>query len=186
MEPSYHFVHFDQHGVSLSAKAILSLHSALDVYTVKTLIDVQHVVGVIQYASSAFSWRDGLPSPEFTDIVSGVNAIGSAPPKTIKELWTREFPPLHARLKSLLHNTPRLALDPATIVSENSCLIQVTDASDTGVAVSLFRVHIADASTVTKDDLLDRSKSQLIAVRYRKLTGAPKFDGTLGCGGVRM
>ena len=165
-------LHFDKSGVSLSEKAILSLHDALDAYTVKSLTDVQHVVGVIQYASSAFSWPDALPSPEFTDIVSGINAIGSAPHKTIKELWTREFPPLHNRLKSLLHNIPRLALDPATMVSNESCLIQVSDASDTGVAVSLFRVLIADASTVTKEHLLDRTKSQLIAVRYRKLTGA--------------
>ena len=79
-------LHFDKDGVSLSNKAILSLHDALDAYTVKSLTDVQHVVGVIQYASSAFSWPDALPSPEFTDIVSGINAIGSAPHKTIKEL----------------------------------------------------------------------------------------------------
>ena len=38
--------------------------------------------------------------------------------------------------------------------------------------MSLFMTRIADASKVTKDDLLDRSKSQLIAVRYRKLKGA--------------
>ena len=163
-------LHFDRHGVSLSAKAISSLHAALDTYTVKSLTDVQHVVGVIQYASSAFSWPNDLPSPEFADIISATNAIGNAPAKSIKELWVRDFPPIHTRLKQLLRNTPRLALDPATIVSATSCLVQVTDASDTGVAVSLFRVNKADASTVTKADLLDHNTSQLIAVRYRKLT----------------
>ena len=60
-------LHFDKDGVSLSNKAILSLHDALDAYTVKSLTD-QHVVGVIQYASSAFTWPDALPSQEFTDI----------------------------------------------------------------------------------------------------------------------
>ena len=45
----------------------------------------------------------------------------------------------------------------------------VTDASDTAVAVSLFRVKMSDVSTVTKTDLLDASKSQLIAMCYKKL-----------------
>ena len=163
-------LHFDSRGVSLSDKAIDSLHDALDRYPVKTQTDVQHVVGVIQYSSSAFSWPDALPSPEFVDLVSALNGIGLAPRKEIADRWAAEFPAIHARLKSLLHNLPRAALDPATLLSPDTCLVQVTDASDTGVAVSLFRVHRSDASTVTKEDLLNPTLSQLIAVRYRKLT----------------
>ena len=49
--------------------------------------------------------------------------------------------------------------DPVTIISDNSCLVMVADASDTVVAVSLFRVIKDDASTVAKADLLDSSLS---------------------------
>ena len=52
-------------------------------------------------------------------------------------------------------NRPWAYSDPATIISDTSCLVMVTDASDTAVAVSLFRVLKGDASTVTKADLLD-------------------------------
>ena len=45
-----------------------------------------------------------------------------------------------------------------------------TDASDTAVAVSIFRVLKDDAATVTKDDLLDPARSQLIGVAYKKLS----------------
>ena len=162
---------FDHRGVSLSDKAIESLHEALDVYKVKTQTDVLHVVGVIQYCSSAFSWPNGLPSAEFTDLVSALNAIGQTPNrKDIAQRWHREFPPVHARLRAMLHNIPRAALDPATLVDDNHCLVQVTDASDTGVAVALFRVRRPDASMVTKTDLEDPAMRQLVAVRYRKLT----------------
>ena len=70
----------------------------------------------------------------------------------------------------MLHNTPRAALDPSTLVDADHCLVQVTDASDTGVAVALFRVRRPDASTVTKADLEDPALRQLVAIRYRKLT----------------
>ena len=165
-------LHFDHRGVSLSEKAIESLHEALDVYKVQTQTDVLHVVGVIQYCSSAFSWPTGLPSAEFTSLVAALNAIGQAPRKEIKDRWAREFPPIHARLQAMLHNTPRAALDPSTLLDADHCLVQVTDASDTGVAVALFRVRRPDASTVTKADLEDPALRQLVAIRYRKLTDA--------------
>ena len=66
-------------------------------------------------------------------------------------------------------NRPWAYCDPATIISDTSCLVMVTDASDTAVAVSLFRVLKADASTVSKADLLDPSLSRLVAVTHRKL-----------------
>ena len=44
-----------------------------------------------------------------------------------------------------------------------------TDASDTAVAVSLFRVLKPDAATVTKDDLLDPKLSRRVGVCYKTL-----------------
>ena len=167
-------LHFDHRGVSLSAKAIDSLHEALEVYKVKTQTDVLHVVGVIQYCASAFSWPNGLPSTEFVDLIAALNAVGLSSPKDIARRWASEFPQIHERLRAVLHNIPRAALDPATLVDDDHCLVQVTDASDTGVAVALFRVHRSDASLVTTADMHDASMRQLIAIRYRKLTDAQR------------
>ena len=47
-----------------------------------------------------------------------------------------------------------------------------TDASDTAVAVTLFRVNKSDAATVTKDDLADPTVAQIIGISYKKLTKA--------------
>ena len=58
------------------------------------------------------------------------------------------------------------------MISDESCLIMTTDASDTAVAVSLFRVKVADAKSVTKADLLNRDKAQLIGVAYKRLSGS--------------
>ena len=46
------------------------------------------------------------------------------------------------------------------------------DASDTAVAVSLFRVKVADAKSIVTADLLDRNKAQLIGVAYKRLSGS--------------
>ena len=79
------------------------------------------------------------------------------------------YPPIRDRLLTLLANRPWAYSDPATIISDGSCLVMVTDASDTAVAVSLFRVQKPDASTVSKDDLLDPTISRLISVVHKKL-----------------
>ena len=49
-----------------------------------------------------------------------------------------------------------------------------SDASDTAVAVSLFCVKRSDASTVTKEDLLDNDLTQLIGVAYKKYPIHPR------------
>ena len=69
----------------------------------------------------------------------------------------------------LRQNQPWAYFDPRSLVSKGSCLVMTTDSSDTVVAVSLFRVLNDNASTVTKDDLLDPKLSQLVSVAYKKL-----------------
>ena len=44
-----------------------------------------------------------------------------------------------------------------------------TDASDTAVAVSLFRVQQADATPVTAEDLKDNTITRLVGVTCKKL-----------------
>ena len=73
------------------------------------------------------------------------------------------------RLLELMKNRPWAYADPCSLISDNSCLVMTSDASGTAVAVSLFRVLKPDATTVTKDDLLDPTVSQLVGVCYKKL-----------------
>ena len=61
-------------------------------------------------------------------------------------------------------------LDPKTNISDEKCLVMTTNASDTAVAVTLFRVKLPDASTVTKEDLVNPEMAQIIGVGYKKLT----------------
>ena len=68
-----------------------------------------------------------------------------------------------------MHGRAYADIDPRSLLSDNSCLVMTSDASDTAVAVSLFRVLKPDAATVTKDDLLDPTVSQLVGVCYKKL-----------------
>ena len=92
--------------------------------------------------------------------------------RSIPGKWKEVFPPIRSRLLQLMVNRPWAYCDHATLISDTSCLVMVTDASDTAVAVSLFRVLGADASTVTKAGLLDPSLSRLVAVTHRKLNTA--------------
>ena len=45
-----------------------------------------------------------------------------------------------------------------------------TDASDSAVAATLFRVSKPDASLVTKQDLLDPAVTHIVGVAYKKLS----------------
>ena len=167
-------LNFTHGGVCLSNEAIQDLRDALTSYPVRTKVDAQHIIGVINYCNSAFSWPNNIPSAEYVTLMAELTDLSLLPPKEIPTGWATRYPPVRDRLMELITNQPRRLCDPATLLSPTSCLTMVTDASDTGIAVSLFVVNVADASMVTKAHLQDPNISQLIAVRYKKLTGAKK------------
>ena len=139
---------------------------------VKTASDVLHVVGVINYCNSAFEWPTHTASTEYSTLLDSLNSISRQPARQIAALWNATFPDVRDRLFALMANRPWAYCDPKSIISDDSCLIMTTDASDTAVAVSLFRVKKSDAKAVTKSDLLNRDTSQLIGVVYKKLSGS--------------
>lgn len=69
-------------------------------------------------------------------------------------------------------------LDPRTILNDDTCLVMTTDASDSAIAITLFRVKKANAATVTKEDLLDPTLTQNVGVCYKKLTKAERVWNT--------
>lgn len=165
-------LHFTEHGVRLSDDSLASLEQCLKEYPVKKVSDIQHIVGVIQYANSAFEWPDRVPSPEFSELLSQLNVVTKENPRSLPNVWKSVYPPIRDRLLTLMKNRPWAYCDPHTIIDDDHCLMMTTDASDTAVAVSLFRVNRSDAANVSKADLLDGGKSQLIAVTYKKLNKA--------------
>ena len=138
-------LHFTSQGVRLSDSMFESLKECLHEYEVRTAHDIGHVVGLIQYCSSAFEWQDDVPRAEFATLVSQLNAVSKESARSIPGKWKEVFPPIRSRLLQLMVNRPWAYCDPATIISDTSCLVMVTDASDTAVAVSLFRVLKGDA-----------------------------------------
>ena len=135
-------MHFTEHGVRLSDSMFKSLTDCLHDYEVRTACDIGHVVGLIQYCSSAFEWPGDVPraDSEYANLVSQLNAVSKESARSIPSKWKEVYPPIRDRLLTFLVNRPWAYSDPATIISDSSCLVMVADASDTAVAVSLFRV----------------------------------------------
>ena len=165
-------LYFDRHGVRLSDEAFASLEQCLREYPVRSVRDIQHVVGVIQYCYSAFEWPSHTASAEYSDLLGKLTDITKVSPRLIPKAWETAYPPVRDKLLSLMKKRPWAYCDPRSIIDDNHCLVMTTDASDTAVAVTLFRVNKPNAADITKDDLTDPSKSQIIGITYKKLNKA--------------
>ena len=163
-------LHFTEHGVRLSDDAFHALEQCLREYQVKNVTDIQHVVGVIQYAYSAFEWPDRTASSQYSTLLSQLNEVMKQPKQVLPKKWAAVYPPVRDKLLSLIKKQPWAYSDPRKIISENSCLIMTTDASDSAVAATLFRVSKPDAASVTKEDLLNPAVTRIVGVAYKKLT----------------
>ena len=97
---------FNECGVRITDKAFQSLEGCLREYPVKTARDIQHVVGVITYAASAFEWPDRVPSPEFCDIKAALVAIQQENARRLPQVWREQFPAKRERLLELMKNRP--------------------------------------------------------------------------------
>ena len=69
--------------------------------------------------------------------------------------WNKVFPAIRDHLITLIKNHECAYLDPQSIITDDSCLVMTTDASDFAVAVSLFRVKMGDTTQVTVEHLKD-------------------------------
>ena len=175
-------LHIDKNGVRVEDKIIDVLKFTLTEYKVKTMNDAMHVVGVLQYANSAFEFDTGSWNT-FTELLSilidtyaGLQTEPKGRParSEFQKRWNQ--PAVQNAMELLfdcITNRPRAYMDPASLVSPKTCMIAQTDASDRGEAVScnLHLVYKADARTVTKQDLEDRKISQLISVKFKRLNG---------------
>ena len=118
-------LHFTGQGVRLSDSMFASLRECLLEYEVRTARVIGHVVGLVQYCSSAFEWQDDVPRSEFATLISQLNDVSKEAARSIPGKWKDVFPPIRSRLLQLMVNRPRVYSDPATIISGHSCLVML-------------------------------------------------------------
>ena len=126
------FIRFDDFSVACNTKL------ALTEYKVTTKVDVQHVVGVIQHSHTAFSWDDDAYTrySELMRVLTTATKVQDG--KHVK--WGQDCIDVCAELYTHITNRPMAYWSPHTILTEATCLIALTDASDDAVANSLFVV----------------------------------------------
>ena len=108
-------LHFNEKGVRLSDEGFKALEECLKEYPVKTQRDVGHVVGVIQYANSAFEWPGIIAKARYSDIITTLNSVAKETPKNIPSKWKEIFPPLRDELLSMMKQREWAYLDPGVL-----------------------------------------------------------------------
>jgi hypothetical protein len=84
--------------------------------------------------------------------------------------WTEECQQSVKEMERRMAKMPRAHCDPATLISDESCLIIMSDASDDGIGSGLWRVNKTDAREVTIEDLKNKDVSTLIATDAKVLS----------------
>ena len=135
----------------------------------KSIKQLRHLVGVVLYSSGAFEWTH-------EDLTWWAKVMKPLHEATTKErfAWTEECAQSVLELQQRVKAMPRAHCDPSTLVDEDHCLIIMADASCEGVGAGLWRVHRADASEVTIEDLKNREMSTLISTDAKILTAAER------------
>ena len=73
-------------------------------------------------------------------------------------------------LEDRMCKLPKAHTKPEDLITDESCLVIMSDACDEGVGAGLWRVGRADARDVTIEDLKDRRISRLIATDAKVLS----------------
>ena len=92
--------------------------------------------------------------------------------------WPQECLDACQELNDHITNQPLASWSPASLLTEHTCLVAMTDASDDAIAISLFVVKMADARQVTKEHLKDPKMATLIAIKSHMLNSGERKWGT--------
>ena len=80
---------------------------------------------------------------------------------------------------------PRAYSNPDGLITDDTCLVIMSDASDIGVGSALWHVKRADASKVTIEDLQDHTISTIIAIDAKVLSQSEQhwftFEQEISC-----
>ena len=169
-------LHYDRNGIKCNEEIIEALRRTLTEFKVTTKTDAQHVVGVIQYSHTAFEWSDDA----YTRYSSLMRILTSATkvPEGKHVKWGEDCIQACLELYEHITNRPMAYWSPFNLITDDNCLVSMTDASDDAVSGSLFVVRKPDARDVTMEDLKNPQISTLISVNSKMLDEGQRKWGT--------
>jgi hypothetical protein len=128
---------------------------------VRTLKQTRYMQGVLQAAAGAWRITPGKARMMAEKMAPWHAAIAASNGKTID--WTDECRQNQQDMIPFLESLPRAHIHPDDLITDDSCLIYVTDASDDAAGCSIWRVMIPDArDVVVPEDLEDTQISQIV------------------------
>ena len=132
----------------------------------KSQKQMRRLIGIILYSSGAFEWSED----DLTWWSRVMKPLHEAACKEKYPGWTEDCERSAMELKEEMTALPKAHTRPEDLITDDSCLVIMSDACDEGVGAGLWRVMKPDASTVTIEDLKDRSMSRLIATDAKILS----------------
>jgi site-specific DNA-cytosine methylase len=149
-------------GITLNTEAVDALRIALGA-TPKTVTELKSMIGVILYAHTAFEW-DVQDLAWFAKTMSPLHKAATLKPI----LWGSECTQAVDALLGRIQTSPRWFTHFEDLVTEDTCLIIMSDASDTGGGVALFLVKLPCATMVVPTiHLVDPKVSRLLSTRSK-------------------
>ena len=153
-----------EHGIEPDDGVVAALEAELKTRP-KSLKEMRRLIGIILYSSGAFEWSD----ENLTWWAETMKPLHEATTKG-QLTWTEECQRSLEELSSKMGALPRAYSNPDGLITDDTCLVLMSDASDIGVGSALWHVKRADASEVTIEDLQDHTISTIIATDAKVLS----------------
>ena len=153
-----------EHGIEPDDGVVAALEAELKTRP-KSLKEMRRLIGIILYSSGAFEWSD----ENLTWWAETMKPLHEATTKG-QLTWTEECQRSLEELSSKMGALPRAYSNPDGLITDDTCLVLMSDASDIGVGSALWHVKRADASKVTIEDLQDHTISTIIATDAKVLS----------------
>ena len=148
---------FTKGGVQLSDATVTQLKVMLDVMP-KGKKQMQRLLGTIVQATTAFEF-DNSNKTWLAEKLSILTQASTAEPFQC----TAEVKQTIREMASKVVNSKRRLINPDDLITDDTCIVISSDASDEGCGASLGVVKKADGRDVTPSDLHDTEMYQLVA-----------------------
>ena len=154
---------FTSKGVRINDEYLTLLRFTLKEFSVKSSKDVQHLVGTINYAHTAFEW-DRTSKIRYAELIDTIRSAAATVTRP-RLCWGPDQVLACSELLDHITTRPLAFSSPTHLVDCQHCLAAMTDASDTAISITLFLVNTANANDVTFEMLQDPLQSALISVK---------------------
>ena len=149
-------------GIALNQEAIDALNIALDT-TPKTVTAIKSMIGVILYTHTAFKW-DISDLAWFAKTLSPLHHAATLKPI----VWSDECKASVKALRLKTEHSPRWFTHFKDLITDDTCLCIMTDASDTGGGAALFLVQLPCATMIVPMvHLTDPNMARLLSTRSK-------------------